>query len=216
MSLTFLQMQTLASDYLDDPNNGYFSLTNLKTRLNLASKELQKRLLLAASQYYVECVTTATVSGQQAYALPSDFLELVRLDFLTSGSGATANYQKILSMTPNQRDLLSDVSGRPAYYWLQNNNIMLAPIPDSVYTLHLEYAYLIADMVNDSDVLDAPAQFHEYPVLLTVRDCMVKDMRPLGNIETKLKEYEELLKQFAPERQVDGARMVVSSETMDW
>lgn len=214
--MTFLQMQQLASDYLDDPSNGYFGLTLLKQRLNLAAQELQKRLLLSAKQFYVQCVSTSTVAQQQAYALPSDFMELVRLDYITSGTGANANYQKIIPMTPNQRDLISDIQGRPAYYWLQNNNIMLSPIPDAVYTLHLEYAYMIADMVNDSDVLDAPAQFHEYPVLLTVRDCMVKDMRPLGNVETKLKELEELLKQFAGERQVDTARMVVTSDAMDW
>ena len=209
-------MQVLASDYLDDPSNGYFTLTLLKQRLNLAAKELQKRLLLSSQQYYVTCSTTTTVSGQQAYALPSDFLNLVRLDRITQGSGATAETQKILPMTPNQRDLLSDTSGAPGYYHLQNNNIMLYPVPDTTYDIHLEYAYYVADMSADADILDAPPQFHEYAVLLAVRDCMVKDNRPLGNVETKLKEYEELLKQMAVERQVDSTRMVVMTQSMDW
>ncbi len=209
-------MLTLASDYLDDPNNGYFTTTLLKTRLNLAAKELQKRLLLAAQQHYVECVYTSTVQDQAAYALPSDFLQVVRLSYITQGSGASAIEQKIQSMTPNQRDLLSDTTGAPGFYYLQNNNIMLAPVPDGIYVMHLEYTYYVADMVGNSDVLDAPLQFHEYVVLLAVRDCMVKDARPLGNVEAKLKEYEELLKQFASERKTDDCRMIVSTGSLDW
>lgn len=214
--MTFKQMQTLASDYLDDVNNGYFDLTNLKIRINLAAKETQKRLLMAAQQYYVECVKTNTVAAQAAYALPSDFMQEVRLYYITSGSGTTAVEQKITSVTPNQRDLIVDVSGAPSFYYLQNNNLMLKPTPDKIYEMHLEYTYQIADMVNDADIMDAPSQFHEYPVLLTVRDCMVKDARPLGNIETKLKDYEELFKQLAQERQIDGPRMVVSTEDLGW
>lgn len=214
--MTFAEMQSLASEYLDDSSNGYFTLPFLKQRLNLSAKELQKRLRLAAQQYYVTCVKTNTIALQNVYSLPTDFLDVVRIEYVTQGSGSTASTQKILPMTPNQRDLVSSTQGSPAYYYLQNNSIILTPTPDTIYEMHLEYTYYIADMVNSSDVLDAPAEFHEYPVLLTVRDCMVKDMRPLGNIETKLKEYEELLKQMAVERQVDGARMVVSTQDLDW
>lgn len=214
--MTFLQLQTLASDYLDDPQNGYFTLPILKQRLNLALRELQKRLISANQDYYSECVYTNTVSGQAAYALPSDFLEVVRLYYITQGSGPTATEQKIYKMTPNQRDLLSDTSGDPGFYYMQKNNLMLAPVPNRIVQLHLEYSYYVADMVNDSDLPDAPQQFHEYIVLIAVRDCMVKDMRPLTNIETKLKEYEMLLKQIAVQRQVDGPRMIVTTTNDGW
>ncbi len=214
--MTFLSMQQLASDYLDDISNGYFTLTLLKQRINLAAKETQKRLLMTAQEFYVQCVKTSTVNGQAAYALPSDFMQERRLYYITSGSGPTAIEQKIVFITPNQRDLVTDVSGAPVYYYMQNGNLMLKPVPDKVYELHLEYTYEIVDMVADSDTLDMPLQFHEHPVLLTVRDCMVKDNRPLGNIETKLKDYEELFKQFAAERITDGPRMIVSSEDLGW
>lgn len=214
--MTLTTMLTLASDYLDDPNNGYFSTTFLTLRMNLALRELQKRLILSAEQFYVVCSYTNTVADQQAYALPSDFLNIVRLDYILSGSGTTAVEQKIYAMTPNQRDLIGSVSGPPRYYVFQNNNIMLYPTPDTVYELHLEYTYYVADMVAGVDIPDAPQQFHEYIVLMVVRDCMVKDGRPLGNIETKLKEYEELLKQTASSRRDDGPRMIVSTDAQEW
>lgn len=216
MSLTFADLQSICSDFLDDPNNGYFTLPILKQRLNLNQKELQKRLISANQDYYTRCVYTTTVAGQAAYAFPSDFIQDIRVYYITQGSGPTASEQKIERITPNQRDLLSDTQGDPGYYYFQGNNLILAPVPNRIVELHLEYSYLVADMVQQTDVPDAPAQFHEYIALLTVRDLMVKDMRPMGNIQTKLNEYEMLLKQISVQRSADGPRMIVQTSSLDF
>ena len=216
MSLSFSDLQTLTSDIVDDPNNGYFTLTVLKQRLNLALRELQKRLISDNSDYYTQCVYTNAVINQAAYALPSDFLQIIRLDFITSGTDPTAKTQKILPMTPNQRDLVADTVGDPAFYYFQKNNIILNPVPNRIVEMHLEYSYYVADMVNAGDIPDCPQQFSEYIAWLTARDLMVKDFRNITNVETKLKEYEELLKQVAVQRNADGPRMVVTTNSLDW
>ncbi len=214
--MTLADLQTLTSDILDDSQNGYFTLPILTQRLNLNLRELQKRLISANEQYYTICVTTPTVIGQAAYALPSDFLQIIRLDYITQGSGVTAQTQKINFITPNQIDLISETSGVPAFYYMQKNNLILTPVPNAIWTLHLEYSYYVADMVNTTDVPDAPQQFHPYIAYLTARDCMVKDGRPLGAIESQLGQYEMLLKQIAVQREADGTRMVVQTESMDY
>ncbi len=214
--MTFSELQILTSDILDDTSNGYFTLPMLRQRLNLSLRELQKRMISANEQYYAKCATTSTVALQQAYALPSDFMQIIRLDYVTQGSGVTAQTQKIESMTPNQRDLLANETGDPGFYYFQKNNIMLAPIPNSVRVLHLEYSYYVSDMVLDADLPDAPQQFHPYIAYLTARDCMVKDGRPLTSIETQLAQYEMLLKQIAVQRHADGARMIVQTNSLDW
>ncbi len=110
-----------------------------------------------------------------------------------------------------------DISGPPQFYYFQKNNIMLWPVPDAVYTLHLEYSYFIVDMVNASDVPDAPQQFHPYIAYMTARDCLVKDNRSLASIEVQLNQYEVLLKQIATQREADGTRMVIVTESgMEW
>lgn len=215
MSMTLANLQSLTLDILDDPAGGYFTQPVLNIRLNIALKELQKRLISANNEYYTTCVYTNTVANQSAYALPADFLQIIRLHYVTQGTGATASTQKIYNMTPNQRDLLSDTTGAPGFYYFQANNLMLAPVPDSVYEMHLEYSYFVADMVNTSDVPDAPQQFHPYISYLAARDCLVKDNRPLVSIETQLKDYETLLKQIAVQREADSAKMVVQTNSLD-
>ncbi len=214
--MTLLDLQVLTSDILDDPSNGYFTLTILNQRLNLNLRELQKRLISANNEYYSACVTTSTVIGQAAYALPSDFLQILRLDYILNGSGATAQTQKLQAITPNQRDLISTTSGDPMCYYFQKNNIILTPVPNRIITLHLEYSYYVADMVVTSDVPDAPQQFHPYIAYLTARDCMVKDGRPLAAIETQLTQYETLLKQIAVQREADGPVYVRMTNAAEW
>jgi len=214
--MTLQDLLTLTSEMLDDSANGYFTVSSLTTKLNINLRELQKRLISANSEYYTACVTTPTVVNQSVYALPTDFMQIIRLDYITQGSGSTAQTQKIREMTPNQRDLLSEVSGDPQFYYFQKNNIVLAPTPNVVRTIHLEYSYYVGDMVNLTDVPDAPQQFHPYIAYMTTRDCMVKDGRPLTSIEAQLMQYEMLLKQIAVQREADGARMVIVTDGFDW
>lgn len=209
--MTFLQLQTLTGDWLDDPNFGYFTLSTVKIRLNLALRELQKRLISANKDYYVQCVSTTTVANQKAYSLPTDFMQLIRLERIADG--AVNNYPnfRMDAITPNERDVYVDSTGAPTAYFMQKNNLMLVPTPDTTYTMHLEYSYYVTDMSADADVPDAPAQFHEYIAILATRDCLIKDGRPLDPITLKMKDYETLLKQIADQRQADQPRMIVAA-----
>jgi len=214
--MTLLQLRTLTLDWLDDPNAGYFSTSTVNLRLNLALRELQKRLISANKEYYAKCVQTDTVADQKAYALPSDFMQILRIERIAQGVTNNFPYFKLDAITPNERDQLIDEAGAPVAYYMQQNNIMLVPTPDAAYDIHLEYAYYVADMASDSDVPDAPAQFHEYIAVLATRDCLIKDGRPLEPITAKLKDYETLLKQIADQRQADGPRMVVMATSNSW
>lgn len=208
-------MRTLTLDWLDDANASYFTTSTVNLRLNLAMWELQKRLISANKEYFLSCVKTSTVANQQAYALPSDFMQVVRLEWYESGTSLTSLSRKIVPMTPNQRDLLVNVTGDPQYYSFSKNNIMIWPIPDRIVEVHLEYNYQTAFMSSDSDIPDMALQYHEYIPILATRDCLIKDGRPIAPIETKLQEYETLLKQIAVQRQADAPRMVVQT-AQEW
>lgn len=213
--MTFLQMQQYCSDLWDDPSNGYFTLPILKMRLNLAAREVQKRLISANKEYYSQCVYTSTVASQKAYALPTDFLQTIRVERV--GTGTQPPVYKLAAMTPNERDLYTSQYAAPAGYYFEKNKMILVPTPDAVYEIHLEYSYLIADMVLDADEPDIPLQFHEFVPIIAARDGFIKDGRPLDPIQVKLKEFETLLKQIADQRNADGPRMVVqASSSSQW
>lgn len=211
--MTLAQLRTLCLDWLDDPNGGYFTQSVLDLRLNLALKELQKRLISANKEYYVECVKTNTVANQQAYALPDDFMQVIRLEWYQSASlVGTVPGTAIMPITPNQRDLVGSVQAQyPQFYSLSKNNILFWPIPTQIIEVHLEYSYEVASMVNSSDEPDAPSFFHEYIAILATRDCLIKDGRPLDPIERKLGYYDEQLKQIAEQRLADQPRMTVQT-----
>ncbi len=205
-------LRTLVSQWVDDPNNGYFTIPTLDLFLNNAQREVQKLLIQAEDTYYTKLVSTVTVQNQQDYALPDDLLHLTRLEVIASGSGITADRRLMQSITINQQGMIGAQTGLPyAYYW-QKSRLSLLPIPDNVYTLNLYYDYLIADMVNPTDIPDVPQDFQEYIAVLAAFDCFIKDDRVPANIQMKKDYYEKLLKQIAQDRDISGPRMVVITE----
>lgn len=211
MDLSDLRALTLQT--LDDPAGTYFTQPVLDLRLNLAAKETQKRLLSANKEYYLKCLKTDTVIGQQAYSLPDDFIRMLRLEWYLPGQVSSTQSTMIYPITPNQRDLVGSVQSQyPQLYSFAKNNIILWPIPQTVVEMHIEYSYLIADMVNASDVPDVPDQFQEYISILVARDGLIQDGRPLGPLQTKLDAYEVLFKQIADQRNMDVPRMVVQTQ----
>lgn len=209
--MNFLQLQQYVGRNVDDKTFSYFTPTDVKARLNLAQKETQKRLIQANNQRYTRCVLTNTVIGQKAYSMPSDFIELITLEKVLQGTGDTAVTSSIDYITPNQKFMNPDVSGTPNWYYFSKNLLILAPVPDSIQEIHLEYSYLVADMVNDVDIPDVPEEYHEYIGILATRDCLFQDERSLAPIQAKLDHYETLFKQAAQTRHKDSPRMIVQT-----
>lgn len=212
--MTFLNLQTLVSSWLDDRNNGYFTLPEVKVWINNAQRETQKRLLQAGENFYVKAVETPTRAATSSdpgtdYVLPDDFLVLHRLEQVVSGTTPNEETSTVEPITVNQVDLFPNTPGLPAAYYLKRNRIFLWPPPDAVRTLRLNYSYLVADMVNDSDLPDVPVEYQEYIAVLATLDGFYKDNRDPSSFLEKKKYYEDLLKQQAEQRHQDQARMVV-------
>jgi hypothetical protein len=138
--MTRSELRTLVLDWVDDPSAGYFTTSILNMRLNLAMRELQKNLISANKEYYTQCVKTTTVVNQAAYALPSDFMQVIRLEIVLSGTGDNADTQTIDFMTPNQVDLFDSTTGNPMFYYFNKNDILLKPVPSSALELRLTYS----------------------------------------------------------------------------
>lgn len=215
--MTLADLRTLVSTWVDDPNNGYFTVSILNVFINNAQREAQKRLLEAGQNFYTKTQYAATVQFQQEYSLPSDFIKLQRFYLVVSGTPPNESQQTLEYITEGESDLIPPGQGLPSAYNIRKSSFLLYPIPDNVYTMRMDYAGLVTDMVSSSDVPDVPTQFQEYIAVLATVDCLLRDGRDASQFMEKKKFYEELMKQNAQERNEDAPRHIrqTNSEGFD-
>lgn len=212
--MTFVQLQTMVSSWLDDPNNGYFTLAEVKLWLNNAQREAQKMVIQAFEGHYRKVVETTMVQYQREYQLPSDFKKLSRIEVILSGTTfQTESVTRLSKITENQQDMVTERAGTPMAYYFKGDQVVLVPAPDDDKTLRLTYLYRVTDMSNDADLPDIPADYHEYLAVLATLDGLYKDGREVGPMLQKKEYFEKLFKQDAEERNVDESRTIV--QTLD-
>lgn len=209
--MTFLEIQDLALDWLDDADAGYFSRPKLKIRINQAQKTLQKILFAAHEDFYTLSVETPLVIGQANYPLPSDCVEIMLLEYVLSGSGVTADTQQIFPQQRTQKYQRPSGSGDPDIYYLNKNQIILVPVPNAVKTMRMDYSYRVADMVLDGDVPDIPDDYVYLLPAMAAMDGMIKDERDISPILKKIDDLKLESKQQAESRRKDMPRMVVDT-----
>lgn len=209
--MTFGELQTLVSVWLDDLAFGYFTRDQVRVWINNAQKETQKRLLKAGQNYYIRCVETTLVINQSEYVIPDDFRKEHRLEIILSGIPPNENKQPILPMTINQQDMVQAGPGLPRFYYLKQAKFVLFPAPDTPYIMRMLYSYMVSDMTLDNDVPDVPSQYHEYLAVLACQDGFLKDGRANELLEKKLMEYQAQLDSDAQERLLDQPRSIVQT-----
>lgn len=205
-------LKNLTWSWLDDPNHTYFTSSQVTTWLNNGLKECQKQLIQAGENFYVTRASTQTIANYDTYALPSDFLKLNKLELLLSGTTPNEVRQTLRFSTLVEIDNVSMTTGTPAAYTLKKNCLLLRPIPDIVYTLYMDYSYLVADMTSDGSIPDVPIQYHEYIAILATIDGLLKDQRDASTFLAKKDFYLSLMKQDAEQRRVDSSREVISTD----
>lgn len=209
--MTFAELKQLVSYWVDDLNFGYFTEAQIGRFLNNAQRELQKRLLNMGQNYYLKPVQTTTVINQSDYVLPDDFEKLHRLEMVITGTAPNETIQPMYPITLNQKDLITLIPAQPEAYYLKKDRLVLVPVPNVALTLRMYYSPRVEDMSLDTDVPNAPEQYHEYLAVLAAWDCLLKDGRDPSTLAVKIKYYDELLTQDAQQRQVDAPRRIVET-----
>ncbi len=223
MAFTFADLKNLIWYWVDDVNpdgtgaGSYFTTAQVGVFLNNAQKEVQKQLVTSGELYYQKTIETVTVANQADYVLPSDFLDLYRLEYVESGTGDLESRRMLLNISLNQQFRFGNAPGSPYGYTIRGNRLTLYPTPDtSNKTLRLYYAYVAADMVNPTDVPDVPPQYQEYIAVLAALDCFVKDDRNPQNLVDKRNMYLDMMKKVEQQRADDSPRMIIDADSTGW
>jgi len=114
--------------------------------------------------------TTSAVSGTQNYALPSDYLALLRVTF---------NGIKIDRVSYHEIDELgindTDETNTPRYYYILNEQLYLIPIPNTTDTIKIYYYKFPADLDATTDTLEISKIYDDIIVCYMVYRALEKD-----------------------------------------
>jgi len=145
MAFTFTTLKTAIQEYAQNSESTFVG-------------QLPRFILNAEERILKECQldvfrknsTGTTTSGSEYLSKPTDFLSQNSLSVLNSSNKEFLFYKQVTMLqdfTPN-----STTTGVPKYYadW-DNDTFLLAPTPDSDYTMELHYFYRPVSITVSSD-----------------------------------------------------------------
>ena len=145
MSFTFATLKTAIQDYTDNSESTFVS--NIPNFIKAAEEKILKSVDL---DYFRKNVTSALTSSDAFLTVPSDYLASFSLQITTSGSESfllQKDVNFLREYTP-----ASTTTGLPKYYArFDEDNFILAPTPNSNYTIQLNYFYRPASLTAGSD-----------------------------------------------------------------
>jgi len=145
MSFTKATLTTAIQDYTDNSESTFVS--NIPNFIKAAEEKILKSVDL---DYFRKNVTSALTSSDAFLTVPSDYLASFSLQITTSGSESfilQKDVNFIREYTP-----ASSTTGLPKYFArFDENNFILAPTPDSNYTIELHYFYRPDSLTAGSD-----------------------------------------------------------------
>jgi len=211
MSFTYAQLKTAIQDYTDN------SETTFVNHLNDFIKASEEKLLKSVDlDYFRKNVTSTLTSSDQFLTVPSDYLASFSLQITASGSESfllqkDVNYLR--EYTP-----AASTTGLPKYYArFDENNFILAPTPDSAYTIELHYFYRPASLTAGADGgttwLSTNAPFALlYGALIEAYTFMKGEADIIQNYTNLYMQYLERVKDLGEAREnTDGYRVGLPS-----
>ena len=145
MSFTKATLTTAIQDYTDNSESTFVS--NIPNFIKAAEEKILKSVDL---DYFRKNVTSALTSSDAFLTVPSDYLASFSLQITTSGSESfllQKDVNFLREYTP-----ASTTTGLPKYYArFDEDNFILAPTPNSNYTVQLNYFYRPASLTAGSD-----------------------------------------------------------------
>lgn len=145
MSFTYAQLKTAIQDYSENTESSF--VTNLPVFIRAAEDRIFK---LVDLELFRKNATSALTTSDPYLSVPSDYLASFSLS-ITNSSSKEFLLQKdvnfIQEYNPN-----SATTGTPKYYsYFDVNNFIVAPTPDSNYSVELHYYYRPASITAGAD-----------------------------------------------------------------
>ena len=211
MSFTKATLTTAIQDYTDNSETTF--VNNIPNFVKAAEEKILKSVDF---DYFRKYVTSTLTSSDQFLTVPSDYLASFSLQITTSGSESFL-LQKDVNFLREYTPAAS-TTGLPKYYArFDENNFILAPTPNSAYTIELHYFYRPTSLTAGADGgttwLSTNAPFALlYGSLVEAYSFMKGEPDVLQNYNGLYAQYLERLKDLGEAREnTDGYRVGLPS-----
>ena len=145
MSFTKATLTTAIQDYTDNSETTF--VNNIPNFIKASEEKILKSVDL---DYFRKNVTSTLTSSDEFLTVPTDYLASFSLQITTSGSESfllQKDVNFLREYTP-----ASTTTGLPKYYArFDEDNFILAPTPNSNYTIQLNYFYRPASLTAGAD-----------------------------------------------------------------
>ena len=145
MSFTKATLTTAIKDYTDNSETTF--VNNIPNFIKASEEKILKSVDL---DYFRKNVTSALTTSDAFLTVPTDYLASFSLQITTSGSESFLLYKDVNFL--REYTPASTTTGLPKYYArFDEDNFILAPTPNSNYTVQLNYFYRPASLTAGSD-----------------------------------------------------------------
>ena len=208
---TYGELTTAIQNYMDNTE------TTFTNTIPTFIKQAEEKILKSVDfDYFRKNVTSTLTSSDQFLTVPSDYLASFSLQITTSGSERFL-LQKDVNFLREYTPAAS-TTGLPKYYArFDENNFILAPTPNSAYTIELHYFYRPTSLTAGADGgttwLSTNAPFALlYGSLVEAYSFMKGEPDVLQNYNGLYAQYLERLKDLGEAREnTDGYRVGLPS-----
>jgi hypothetical protein len=140
MSFTYAQLKQALTDYTNNTETSF--VANLPLFIRIAEERILKTVQLSL---FRRNATANAVSGSPYLACPSDFLAPMSLSYTANGEKNFVEFKDVTFVQTYNPD--PSYTAPPRYYsQFDVDNFLLAPTPNSSYTMELHYLYRPASL----------------------------------------------------------------------
>jgi hypothetical protein len=155
----------------------------ITTEIQAAWAELYELIAETHEGWWDTKTTLSTVANQDFVALPSDCWRVQGIDVLDSGV-----YRPLRQIGLTDRNRYTQTPGLPYAFRLSARGAELFPIPNSVYTLRIQYTPVVTTMDNTGIQLYG---WEEYIIVSALLRLDQREERPLGERMAELERQKQ-------------------------
>ena len=191
----------------DLENDLHVTDTQITEFLNQGITELYDMLVEARGhEYYLSTTTFTTVSGTETYVIPTDMMELHKVDI-----NVAARNWDLTPYSLHERNDYNQIQGTapwPVVYRIMGQNISLLPIARGGYVITVFYVPHAVRLSAGSDAFDGINGWEMYPVWYAAAICLAKEESDPSYAMNQMATLRKRIENLATKRNTYGAERV--------